>query len=729
MKSNSVRTFDSYLIEMEALIRFLKTQGYSGVGAMVRKIKDSGGIMFPTTAISRAINERKNRKGAISEAQVKKMIPEFREHLLSPEQRIEFEKFWKAYKRTDQEAVSNRSPQTDIFLAEMPEREIRKKIEHARESIRILETNVYSDLKLFSSIRKALQNNQDLKIEILLLWPESKLISYRNKVIFPVNIRTIILNNLVSLRRIAKDLNAFERISVKFYDQIPMVSMFGVDDVWYSGFFWSHTSSIMGPWFALPSVELIPPSMGKFKVFRRNLDIHFQKIWELTELEVKLLDTNTSIKEFGQQFVDKHIEISPPELVKAEMIHGEYLLYFIDSITHELVETSFFLEKGGAARIVRESDIYYLNGKLESTPDSRYYRLAVRSQNGANEYYAFFRFYNDHFKGVYSGVENSTANAGRALAILKDRKDPEKEVEELLKHKWNDELFSLLEEDEFGIVDFFSDSSSRASSSRNNFVIDNPGLIAARPNTQWFGQSDSLSSIIGTYSMYYLSSSDDRMLRKYILEFTQSGRVRVKQAGEGRKPLSGLVSLKEPNLVGRFYREGSPEETIWFLTAVIGKASRTKHFVGILSGFPDYTVSLGRRVFLIREEEDFRQVLPEKFPIGSPEFRSLNSLYPGLQSWLTDRRCSYVVAPMKTKDAFGQEVRISESIFRSACYLAGKGADHKADALAEFRQALLAGYSDQLAFNEEMNGALAHLRSEIIEILDEREDWLIHLNS
>lgn len=722
MSSTLSPEFIETLVRYEAYIAFLKSLDYT-YKSIINEIIEKNGMKLDSAVLARANNKRRKPEIRIGEDAVKGLIGQIEKYLLEGEKREEAETFYLEYKN----AETTIDDFSKIFLHTMPESVIYSKIETAKESVKILETNIYNAIRVFEAIKKALVDNPSLQVEFLLLWPESELAHHRNKVIFPVEISGMVHKNLETLAKIVKETNAFERVTVKFYNQIPLVSIFEIDGEMFNGLYWAHTSTITGPWLNFPTDFYYSQTLQNLKSFRVHIENHFRKLWEQTELKIDLLDFRTSIKEYRDKHIPKGSLPSPPEVARMNDLYGEYILYFIDSITHKLVATQLFVDQKGEVRIERESNLLHLTGSFSPITDNRYFRLNASNKSGSLEYYGYFRLYSKKvLKGVYCGVETSMVNGGRAIAIKTAHHQAIDNIRIPDKYIWDEELISALGQDEYGIVDFLSGNTAERLKRQSNYVLDNPGKFGITASTQWLGLGDPLKSIEGTYSMYYLSSSRERMIRRYILHFSRKGNIKVKESDPGRKELEGLAIRYRANLTARFFRKGNSEETIWFLTALLQNSTTLKSFIGILAGFPAYDSSIGRRVFFLREENDFEQVAPQKFSIGSRDFFELDDRFPGLGNWLTDKSHNYSLAPINVSSSFKKDNSVCNSLFRSCCFLATKGEGFYSQALTEFEEALIHGYSNQEEFNYEIENTLSSLQEPIRAILSGRIDYLIH---
>lgn len=713
--------FIEILIRYESYVLFLKRYKYT-YKIMINEIIEKNGMKLDSAVLARANNKRKRPEIRISEDVVIGLNREIRRHLLYGEREEQADEFYLEYKNEQ----TGRDDFPKIFLDTMPEATIYSNIEAASKYIKILETNIYNAIRVFGAIEKALVSNPDLQVEVLLLWPESEIAHFRNKVIFPVEISEMVYKNLETLAGIVKETNAFERVTVKFYNQIPLVSIFDIDGELYNGFYWAHTSTITGPWLNFPADFHYPLTLQNLKLIRTNIENHYRKLWDQTELKVDLLDFRTSIKEYRDKHVPKESTPSPPEVARMNELYGDYILYFIDSKSHKLVSTQLFVDQKGEVRIERESNLLHLSGSFSPITDNRYFKLSASNKSGSLEYYGYFRLYSKKvLKGVYCGVETSMVNGGRAIAIKKSHHREAEGFSKPLKFEWNEKLIKRLLNDEHGIIEFMSGSTASRLNGQNNYILDNPGKFGITPSTQWLGIGDPLKSIEGTYSMYYLSSSKGRMIRKYVFHFSKKGNVKVKEMDPGRKKLEGLAIRYRANLTARLFRKGRPEETVWFLTALLQNSTRLKSFIGILAGFPAYDSSIGRRAFFQWEDQTFENVEPQKFPIGSTDFFELENRFPGLCNWLTDRSNNYSLAPINVASSFRNNNSVCNSLFRSSCFLVTKGEGFYNQALTEFKEAVIHGYSNQEEFDYEIKNTLRPIQEPIQAILNERGDYLI----
>ncbi len=138
-------------------------------------------------------------------------------------------------------------------------------IKHANERIWILHTYFSSTAHLVHSFKIAVKKK--IKIQLLLTHPNGGATDLRSNSL-EISVKESIFE---CLKILAKYPELRENVEVRFYDRLPGVNIFGVDQTAFVGNFWEHTPSVSGTFILMGH---------KGRVAFDNVVEHFEKMWE-----------------------------------------------------------------------------------------------------------------------------------------------------------------------------------------------------------------------------------------------------------------------------------------------------------------------------------------------------------------------------------------------------------------------------------------------------------------
>ena len=222
-----------------------------------------------------------------------------------------------------------------------------------------------------------------------------------------------------------------------------------------------------------------------------------------------------------------------------------------------------------------------------------------------------------------------------------------------------------------------------------------------------------LRRYVGNYELYFLSS-EERILRKYMVKLYEDGTVELK----GSNNYWGKFDKYNMNLVIVLKHKNKPMAQI---TCFVGESYNFRKLTGVFLSITDYGGPFSMRCVLIKKGEyiDF-EYNREGIKVGSEEFKKLDEEYNGLATFLNDKYANTIKTrrnTLKVDEKFEAETNISEKIFNSACYLSLTNADFK-KIKSELKLCYKGGYNDLTRIKKECkeDGALYKHKKTVYEI-------------
>lgn len=297
--------------------------------------------------------------------------------------------------------------QSEIHLSDL-----KQHISEAKEEIKVLETFIENWLQLRQSIKSALLRK--VRLRILVCHPESDITRVRNEDLNREFDPSVIENLLKNIYSDVEYWGLEEFLEIRLYSNLPGTQLYGIDDTYYSGWFWHQKAAIEGPFLKVESNNELSNSFSGL----------FESIWGSAQpysKELYIHHSNGNTFHQLQEYIGNWIVYCNPGMVNGTINypHGSVVVSEL-RISPERIGNGFATYYQAGHLRIQE-----MTGISEILANDSFIKVNLNSRDGTDHLHFVFhkgKKITNNLIGIFTSIYPEDTILGSGLAVL--RKTP-----------------------------------------------------------------------------------------------------------------------------------------------------------------------------------------------------------------------------------------------------------------------------------------------------------------